>query len=139
MPAAREERFGAPPKIWIVEDDPAVRRSLLLLLQGRGFEARAFPAGGPMLSDAEVGSADCAVIDYRLDDRDGIDLLRRLREQGWTRPAILISAHNADDLAARALKTGFAMVLEKPLREHVLVDAVARLTRADAGAASVSR
>ena len=56
-------------------------------------------------------------------------MLGSLRAQGWEGPAILLSAYPSPQLGARAHDAGFALVLEKPLREHMLVDAVTRLTR----------
>ncbi len=119
----------APPNILIVEDDPAVRRSLLLLLQGRGFAVKAWPAAGPALAEAARTAPDCLIVDYRLEGSDGIAFLGLLRAQGWDGPAILISAYASGELSARAREAGFALLLDKPLREHALVDAVTRLTQ----------
>jgi FixJ family two-component response regulator len=129
MLIARSGWSEAPPTILIVEDDPAVRRSLLLLLQGRGFAAKAWPAADLALAEAARAAPDCLIVDYRLESSDGIAMLGALRAQGWDGPAILISAYPSEELSARALKAGFALVFEKPLREHMLVDAVTRLTR----------
>ncbi|OWQ90653.1 response regulator [Sphingopyxis witflariensis] len=129
MLIAREGWAQSPPSVLIVEDDPAVRRSLLLLLQGRGFAAKAWPEADPALAEAARAAPDCLIVDYRLEGRDGIAMLGSLRAQGWEGPAILISAYASEELSARAGEAGFALVLEKPLREHMLVDAVTRLTR----------
>ena len=126
-----EARGAAPPSVLIVEDDPGVRRSLLLLLQGRGFAAKAWSAADPALAEAARTAPDCLIVDYRLDDGDGIAMLASLRSKGWEGPAILISAYGSAELSAQALGAGFSLMLEKPLREHVLVDAVTRLTRGD--------
>lgn len=129
MLTAREVRGEAPPFVLIVEDDPAVRRSLLLLLQGRGFAAKAWSAADPALAEAARAAPDCLIVDYRLDGSDGIAMLASLRAKGWEGPAILISAYGSAELGGRARDAGFALLLEKPLREHALVDAVTRLTR----------
>lgn len=128
MLRARSGWSGAAPAIIVVEDDPAVRRSLLLLLQGRGFAAKAWPSADPALAEAARAAPDCLIVDYRLEGSDGIAMLGSLRAQGWEGPAILISAYSSDELRARAQQAGFALVLEKPLREHALIDAVIRLT-----------
>jgi FixJ family two-component response regulator len=135
MLIARSGWSEAPPTILIVEDDPAVRRSLLLL-QGRGFAAKAWPAADPALAEAARAAPDCLIVDYRLETSDGIAMLGALRAQCWDGPAILISAYPSAELSARAREAGFALVLEKPLREHMLVDAVTRLTRSSTPSAS---
>jgi FixJ family two-component response regulator len=132
MLTAREGWSQPPPSVLIVEDDPAVRRSLLLLLQGRGFAAKAWSAADPALADAAHTAPDCLIVDYRLEGCDGIAMLVSLRADGWRGPAILISAYGSAELGIRAREAGFALILEKPLREHALIDAVTRLTRSGA-------
>lgn len=116
-------------RILIVEDDPGVRRSLLLLLTGRGFDAAAFPTAAQGLANAAMHPPACLVADYRLEETDGIALLQAMRANGWMGPAILISAHSSPELANQATTAGFAVIFDKPLREHALVDAVGRLVR----------
>lgn len=115
------------PRVLIVEDDPAVRRSLLLLLKGRNFDAIAFPTVAQASSDAVVNPPACLVADYRLEDGDGIALLAQLRDRGWTGPAILISGFGSEEVSNRAVEVGYSAVFDKPLREHALVDTVRRL------------
>ena len=121
-------RAGDRPRLLLVEDDAAVRRSLQLLLRARGFDVRAYAAGAALLADPLVRDACCMVADYRLEEIDGIELLARLRGNGWAGPALLITGFASADLTARALAQGYALVLEKPFYDHALVDAIARLT-----------
>lgn len=116
------------PRILIVEDDPGARRSLLLLLKGRGFDAAAYPTAAQALADAAAHPPACLVADYRLEDGDGIALLGDMRGEGWDGPAILVSAFGSEQLSRDAAAAGFTLVFEKPLREHALVDAIRRLT-----------
>ena len=118
------------PRLLLVEDDAGVRRSLQLLFRARGFDVRAYAAGAALLADPTARDACCFIADYRLDETDGIDVLCRLRESGWSGPAVLITAFPSPDLTERALAHGFSQVLEKPFREHVLGETVARLTSA---------
>lgn len=121
-------RDGRRAKVLIAEDDPAVRRSLQLLLQGNGFDVRSYGTGGAILADLSSRDADCFVSDYRMPDMDGLSLMRRLRQEGWAGPAILITAYNSDDLRKRACEAGYNVVLEKPLMDHVLTSVVTRLS-----------
>ncbi|AMK24761.1 MULTISPECIES: response regulator transcription factor [Sphingomonadaceae] len=126
------ENIAAPlrerPRLLLVEDDAGVRRSLQLLFRAQGFDVRAYAAGAALLDDPLSGDACCFVADFRLEQSDGIEVLCRLRERGWPGPAILITAFPSAELTERALAQGFAHVLEKPLREHALTGALARLT-----------
>lgn len=114
-----------PRVVLLIEDDEAVRRSLQLLLHWRGYDVRSFASAGPVLDGDGVGNIDVLVTDYRLPDGDGIGVLRALRRSGWSGKAILITAFPSTTLTESAHATGFDAVLEKPLRQHELVGALA--------------
>jgi FixJ family two-component response regulator len=116
------------PKILLVEDEPGVRRSLQLLLHAQGYDIRSYASSAALIADPLVDEAVCLVADYRMPEMDGLAVLRSLRARGWQRPAILVTAYSSPDLVERAMEQGFSVVIEKPLREHALADAVARLT-----------
>jgi len=124
--ALREGRSGRP-RILLVEDDAAVRRSLQMLLEGEGYDVRAFATAAALLADAGALGADCLVSDYRIGEQDGISLLRTLRQGGWPGPAILMSAFATPAMRDRATHEGFAQVFDKPFRPHLLVDLVTSL------------
>ncbi|WCP12077.1 MULTISPECIES: response regulator [Sphingobium] len=118
------------PKILLAEDDPAVRRSLQLALQARGYDVRAHATGKTLLDDPFCTSAACLVADYRLDELDGFEILSRLRSRDWNGPAILITAYAAPGLQERAASLGFGAVIEKPFREGAVGDTIDRLLHA---------
>jgi len=122
---------GSAPrtKLLLVENDAGVRRSLQLLLHGRGYEVRAYSTGHQILADPRLSEAACLIADYRLDDMDGLAVLRDLRARGWQQPAILITAHGTTRLAEAAKAAGFAAVLEKPLQDDTLFETLHRTTR----------
>lgn len=119
---------NARPQIVLLEDDNGVRRSLQLLLQGRGFDVKAYAGAAPLLADPEFAEADCLVADYRLADTNGIEVLRSLRKNGWTKPAVLVTAFSSAEVTAEATAAGFTEVFEKPVKDHVLITALKRLT-----------
>jgi len=114
--------------VLVLEDDHGVRRSLQLLLRGRGFAVKAYASAPALLSDAAVLHAVCLVTDYRLADTDGIAVFQELQARGWRMPAVLMTAFGSDEVAARARDAGFAHVFEKPLKDLALVAALERLT-----------
>jgi len=119
------------PKILLVEDDEAVRRSLQLMLQASGFQVRAFAGSDSLLHDSTNDDAACLVVDYRLSQTDGLALLDALRNRFWRGPAVLITAYPSARLAADAQQHGFAAVLEKPFHERQLVTTVRDLIASD--------
>ncbi len=122
----RKSETGDRTKLLLVEDDAAVRRSLQLLLRGRGYDVRAYSGGRQMLADPTTIDAACLITDYRMNDMNGIQILQGLRARGWSRPAILITAFHGEALAAAAHDAGFDIVLEKPLQDHALMAIVVR-------------
>jgi two-component system response regulator FixJ len=118
------------PRVLLVEDDAAVRRSLQLLLVGQGYDVRAYSSGAGLTQDAEALRADCLVADLLIPDGNAVTLLTELRGAGWQGPAILISGHLTNEWAERALAHGYAAAFAKPIGDSVLTKCLARLVPA---------
>lgn len=114
------------PQVLLVEDDPSVRRSLQLLLEGEGYRVRAFATAAALLADSSLSGSVCLITDYRLGEQDGISLLRNLRQTGWSGPAILMTAFASPAMKERATREGFTQMFDKPFRPHLLVEALGR-------------
>jgi FixJ family two-component response regulator len=115
------------PRIAVVDDSEAVRRSLLVLLGSRGYDVDAYPGGAELLSAVAAAEYDCFVIDLKLDRADGTQLLSALRKRGFTQPAVLISGWEVDSLERLAKQAGFAAHVRKPMMEISLADVLGRL------------
>lgn len=111
-------------RLVLVEDDEAVRRSLQLMLNGRGFEVDAYDAAEPLLADPLVDTVALLVSDYRLPGMDGMAMMRELRQRDWRGRAVLMTASIAADLHDQALAAGFDMVVEKPMLPGALIAAL---------------
>lgn len=119
------------PRLLLVEDDPGVRRSLQLLLRSRGFDVRAYATGAALLADLDAQSEAVALVaDFQMPQIDGVTLLVALRAAGWEGPALLITAFATREVEARARAAGFALVIEKPLVENAVGEAVGRMIAA---------
>lgn len=138
MDIVTEFRRKDRPRVLLVEDDPAVRRSTQLLLEAQGLDVRAYAAGAALLADDRAMQAACFVADYRLAEADGITVLRELRRRGWKGGAVLVTAFGSAGLRDRAKIAGFNEIFEKPLNERVLANAVWRLVRQADGAADMT-
>ncbi|HEX3936894.1 MAG TPA: response regulator, partial [Xanthobacteraceae bacterium] len=76
--------------IAVVDDDPAVRNSLKFSLELEGFTVRAYRSAAELLNADELDNCQCYVIDQRMPDMNGIDLIGKLRERRIATPAILV-------------------------------------------------
>ncbi|MBN8874257.1 MAG: response regulator [Rhodospirillales bacterium] len=107
----------------IVDDDEAVRESLRFLLETAGFRVETFASGKQFLASRGRGPA-CLVVDQNMPQLTGIELLEQLRARGCTLRVALMTGSPSPDLSRRARELGAAMVLEKPLRDDVLLQFV---------------
>ena len=114
-------------KIVIIDDDEAVRDSLSTLLEVSGYATQAFETAGAFLDDggneADIG---CLLLDVRLPDADGIDLLEQLEKRDFAAPVIVITGHGDVPMAVKAMKIGAADFIEKPFDTDVLLQSIAR-------------
>jgi FixJ family two-component response regulator len=127
MPSFETSSQTARPQVLLAEDDPAVRRSLQLLLHGQGYDVRSYASGSALLADPKARNAVCFVADYRMPGMDGVETFVALRGDGWMGPAVLLTAFPSAELKERAHLAGFSAILEKPLHERSLADALTRL------------
>jgi FixJ family two-component response regulator len=127
-PGTKEDSVVSPvarPQVLLVEDDEAVRRSLHLLLQWRGYDVRSYCGARALLDDGgDLSSATTLVTDYRLPDGDGIGVLQALQRRNWQGRSILITAFPDAMLRDAANASGFDAVLDKPIRQHELIAAL---------------
>ncbi len=112
------------PIIYVIDDDDAVRQSLEFLLKTAGLKVRAFDSATAFLNALPEIHSGCIVTDVRMPDITGIDLLRKVKEQGLDIPVIVITGHGDISLAVEAMKIGAVDFLEKPFDDDTLLDAV---------------
>ncbi len=102
------------PRILVVEDEDGLRNSLQLELTRLGHECQSVESGNQFLRAIGEFSPDVAVIDLRLPDLDGLDLVRSIRADGVEIPIIVITAYASIPSAVAAMKEGATEYLEKP-------------------------
>ncbi|MGB8693322.1 MAG: response regulator, partial [Steroidobacteraceae bacterium] len=107
--------------VYIVDDDPGVRDSLALLLGLRGFRTQIFANAESVLKVYRPDWHGCMLIDVRMPDMSGLELMQELRKRGCTVPVVIITAHGDLTSARAALKARAADFLEKPINDEVLV------------------
>ena len=113
--------LSAKPTVYVVDDDAGVLGSLRFLLETDGFNVRTFSNGAALLNAVRPTGVDCFVIDYKMPDMNGIDLVGRLRNRDITTPIILITGYPDENISARAAAAGIRHVVQKPLLDDSLV------------------
>ncbi|MGH9898412.1 MAG: sigma-54-dependent transcriptional regulator [Pyrinomonadaceae bacterium] len=104
-----------PDSILIVDDEPGIRRTLTAVLEDEGLKAEAVASGEECLKAFSQRTYDCVLLDVWLPGIDGLETLRRLRDEGVDCPILMISGHGTIDTAVRATKLGAYDFIEKPL------------------------
>lgn len=115
--------------IFVVEDDPAVLTSLQFLLETEGFSVRTFASGAALLSAPLPAPGDCLVVDYKMAEMDGFDLIDRLRERHVVSPVVLVTAYPGANVNARAEARGVHRIVPKPHIEESLISHVREAMR----------
>jgi len=128
-PAVTDDR----PLVCVIDDDPAVRASLLRLLEGAGWFAAGFESADDFLANQPIGEVACVLLDVRMPGLSGLQLQKRLSEQALAPPVIFITGHGDLMSGVDAMKRGAADFLQKPVDGEVLLAAVSRASERHAG------
>ncbi len=112
------------PLVHIVDDDASVRDSLTVLLESAGFTVRAYDSAVAFLQAASDRTAGCVLTDVQMPELNGLELQRRMSEQGIRLPVIVMTGHGDVPIAVEAMKAGAADFLEKPFGDEQLLTAV---------------
>jgi two-component system response regulator FixJ len=110
--------------VHVIDDDEAMRDSLSYLLESTDIAVRTYESALEFLNGIDSVGAGCIVTDVRMPEMSGLDLVRRLREQGVDLPVIVMTGHADVPLAVEAMKAGALEFLEKPFEEEVLLRAI---------------
>src|ERR1017187_7329104 len=112
----------ASKRILIVDDEENIGRSLRMILEREGYAVNFCRSVAEFTKHPDAGRADAYLLDMKLPDGSGIDLLKAVKQNGTTAPAIMISGHGTIADAVEATRAGAFDFLEKPLsRDRVLL------------------
>jgi two-component system response regulator FixJ len=121
-------------EVYIIDDDEGIRRSLTFLLRTAGIASRAYDSALAFLADADNLAPGCVITDVRMPGMDGLELVRRMKENNFRHPAIVMTGHGDIPLAVEAMKAGATDFIEKPFKDEVLLSAVRAALAVDAAA-----
>ena len=115
------------PCILIVDDEPNVRLNYRVTLETEGFEVWEAPSGRAALGELAGKDFDLAILDMRMPEMDGLELLESMRERNIQTPVVIITAYGDVPHAVRAMKLGAIDFLEKPLTPETLRSTVGEI------------
>lgn len=110
--------------IYIIDDDAQIRKSIFFLLSSPRLNVRPFVSASDFLEEVYHLSAAPILLDIRMADIDGLELLEILNERAVLWPVIILTAHGDVGVAVRAMKMGAIEFLEKPFAPEALEHAI---------------
>lgn len=111
------------PSVFVIEDDFAVRDSLIHLLRAEGMRARGFANGAEFFANLPTDRVACVVTDLCMPGIDGIEVVQRITElHGEAWPVVVITGHGNVASAVTLMKAGVTDFIEKPFEPHRLIE-----------------
>lgn len=126
-------------RILLAEDERSLSRAVVALLEKSNYSADAVYDGEEALAYLEAGNYDGVILDIMMPKMDGLEVLRRLREQGNPVPVLLLTAKSEVEDKVTGLDTGANDYLTKPFSTAELMARIRAMTRSQTGGQVTSR
>jgi FixJ family two-component response regulator len=120
--SSRRRRTQVPrPIVFVIDDDPSIRRAIGRLLHSSGYAAELFASAEEFLAYERPPRPACLVLDLWLPGMRGLELQARLAESGDPLPVVVITGHADKTFGLMALASGARAVLDKPFDDEDLL------------------
>ena len=119
------EAFETEAIVFVVDDDPSMRKALTNLFRSVGLRAEVFGSAREWLESKLPEVASCLVLDIRLPGPSGLDFQAELAKANIQIPIIFMTGHGDIPMTVKAMKAGAVDFLTKPFRDQDMLDAVA--------------
>jgi FixJ family two-component response regulator len=113
-------------KVFIVDDDEAVRQSTAWLIESIGLNVNTYTSADEFLQNCNDNDTGCIIMDVRMPGISGLDAQEEMNRRKINLPLIFITGHGDVPMAVKALKRGAFDFIEKPFNDQHLIDAVQR-------------
>jgi len=110
-----------PATVFVVDDNASVRDSLAYLCRSVNLGVETYAAPSELLAREVPERPGCVIVDVRMPEMGGIELVAELRRRGWRTPVVFITAHATVSTAVRAMRAGATDFLEKPVDDERLL------------------
>jgi FixJ family two-component response regulator len=115
------EKPATRGEIFVVDDDPAVRETLSIVLSAGGYQVVCFADGAALLAVARTRTPACILLDVHIPGKSGLDVLKELHGEDYPAPIFMISGQGDIAMAVTAIKNGALDFIEKPFRGDEIV------------------
>jgi FixJ family two-component response regulator len=115
------DKSAARGEIFVVDDDPAVRDTLSMVLTTGGYQVICFADGAALLAVARSRTPAAILLDVHIPGKSGLDILKELHGEDYPAPIFMISGKGDIAMAVSAIKSGALDFIEKPFRGNELV------------------
>lgn len=112
------------PTIFVIDDDPSVRRALGRVMTSAGLPSESFDSANGFLATADLSKVGCILADMTLPGMSGLDLKNQLNAAQHPIPVIFLTAQDTEEMRAAARDVGAAGFFRKPVDTQALLDAV---------------
>lgn len=119
-------------KVYIVDDDEAIRDSLRWLLEAKGFLVETYASAEQFLATYRWDYPGCLILDVRMPGMTGLELYEKLTSLNYCLPVVFVTGHGDVPMAVNAVKMGAVDFIEKPFEDQKLVDLIQRCLVLDA-------
>src|ERR1700749_4531952 len=108
-------------EIFVVDEDPAVRETLSVVLSSGGYDVICFADGAALLAVARTRTPSGILLDVHIPGKSGLDILKELHGEDYPAPIFMISGQGDIAMAVNAIKNGALDFIEKPFRGSEIV------------------
>ena len=112
------------PRVFVVDDEPELRRALERLLRGEGLDVATFASAEDLLAGVTGDTVGCCVLDVAMPGLDGLALQERLAATGAQLEVVFVTGHGDIPMSVRAMRAGAVDFLTKPVKRTDLLRAV---------------
>jgi FixJ family two-component response regulator len=112
------------PLVSVVDDDESVRDAIKNVLRSAGLRAETYASAEDFLDTGHPENSDCVILDIRMPGMNGLQLQRRLTDDGYAIPTIFVTAYADESSRQQAVKAGASAFLLKPFDPNGLLRSV---------------
>lgn len=114
------------PTIYVVDDDTAVRESIVAILESADLFTEDYDSSEGFLDSVQPNIQGCVVLDLSMPNLNGLEVMTRLNARQATLPIVVVTGHADVAMAVRAMKAGAADFIEKPIDAGILLTSVSK-------------
>ena len=111
-------------KMLVVDDDPGLAKLITEFLEGRGFEASSAPNGNKAIEKVLSGFPELVLLDLRLPDMTGVEVLKRIKEINEDIAVIVVTGYGGEQVAVDLIKAGALDYISKPFEFEALLTSI---------------